>query len=147
MLLPTSLSAVYWLVLLAAEVQGRVLHDRQVPGERDWTWAVVGYSEANCKGDIIANWRGNKDVPACIKLNTTTSIAGGSGSTNVVNLWEDTECKQPAGDLIAAGQDSNSFPCYNTVIRAFSVGSVILGQNDIGGSGVSTMAQLDSASV
>ncbi|KAK5653398.1 hypothetical protein OQA88_8883 [Cercophora sp. LCS_1] len=89
--------------------------------ERDFKWALVGYSEPGCRGSIVANWRGSENIPTCIKIDETQSIAGGSGDGTNVNLWEDDECSVPAADLAASGQDSNGYPCYNAVIRSFTV--------------------------
>jgi len=145
-----SLPAVYWLqvVLLAAGVRGRVITDRQVPDHPDWSWALSGFSEVGCKGDIIANWRGAKDVPACIPITATKSISGGSGGSTTVNLWQDRNCRVPAGDLTPHGVDSNTgWPCYDAYIQAFSVGDVILGQTqNKTQAGARTMARIDFAS-
>ncbi|KAK0613224.1 hypothetical protein B0T14DRAFT_569300 [Immersiella caudata] len=152
MLVPCGLkvaTACYWLVSLAAGVQGRALNARQVPDEPDWSWAITGYSEEGCRGEIIANWRGANDVPACIKIAATKSISGGSGAGNTVNLWQDRDCRVPAGDLTPAGQDRNGWPCYNAAIQGFSVGNLILGQtlNVSDGEGTTTMVSLDFASL
>ena len=75
---------------------------------------------------MVANWRGRANVPACIDIKgTTASISGGSGSSAVVYLWEDQQCTRPAGDLVAAGKDANEYPCFNAVVRAFSVGTTL----------------------
>ncbi|KAK3343430.1 hypothetical protein B0T25DRAFT_614463 [Lasiosphaeria hispida] len=88
---------------------------------RDFAWALVGYAEPDCKGAVVANWRGSNSVPTCIPITATQSIAGGSGDGTSVNLWEDETCAAPSSALGVGGQDANGYPCYNVVVRSFTV--------------------------
>lgn len=84
----------------------------------------MGYAEPNCRGEVVANWRGSESVPHCFQINATRSIAGGSGDGAQVNLWSDDNCSVAATDLAAAGQDENGYPCFNVaIVRSFTVDS------------------------
>ncbi|KAK3386793.1 hypothetical protein B0H63DRAFT_520869 [Podospora didyma] len=88
----------------------------------DYSWALVGYAEPNCKGAPVANWRGASYVPKCIQISATKSIAGGSGPGTNVNLWEDDKCGTPATFSSQTKEmDPNGYPCYNAVVKSFSV--------------------------
>ncbi|KAK3371090.1 hypothetical protein B0T24DRAFT_594941 [Lasiosphaeria ovina] len=108
-----------WALVMAA-VQGRSipLAARQ---DSDYSWVLVGYGEPDCKGAVVANWRGSSYVPQCIAINATQSVAGGSGAGTNVNLWEDDRCTAPASSFKASGEDPSGYPCYNTVVRSFTV--------------------------
>lgn len=103
---------------LTCEFRLRPLAKRQ---EKGYIWALIGYSQSSCQGQVVASWRGSTYAPGCIKIDPTMSIAGGSGDGVAVNVWQDTNCTVPAARLQPSGQDENKLPCYNTVARSFSL--------------------------
>jgi len=52
------------------------------------------------------------------------SIAGGSGDAaeTAVKLWEDENCSVAAEIADPASVDENKYPCFNGVVRSFTVG-------------------------
>lgn len=89
--------------------------------EKDYVWALIGYSQPGCRGEVVANWRGSSYVPKCIAIDQAASIAGGSGTGVALNVWQDVNCTVPSPRLQLSGQDENKLPCYNTVVRSFSL--------------------------
>lgn len=89
--------------------------------DNGFIWALIGYHEPNCKGDVVANWRGSTYAPHCIRIDTTKSVAGGSGNGAGVNIWVDNNCTVPVSRLELRGKDENGFPCYNAIVQSFSL--------------------------
>ena len=56
-------------------------------------------------------------------INSSASVAGGSGPGATIYLFKDSSCKEGASNPSQHGVDSNNFPCYNVQIAAFSVGT------------------------
>lgn len=103
----------------------RPLSKRQSQPPRDFQWGLYAYSEPNCQGDLVAAWQGDDAVEACIPFSgAAQSIAGGSGAAaeTAVNLWEDGACSVAAEIEGPRGVDGNGYPCFNGVVRSFTVG-------------------------